>query len=244
VIEDSFFLHNVSDGLDLLYHTKGGKVTINRVWAEGNAGNQLKVHGNASVTNSVIVGNCGYFARNMGGTITSGTLGTQPKSLLSNGDHCRAFGDTMAIGTDRAGETISLVNNTVIGEGNTITVAGGPAGSTLIMRNNIFYGTTYLLEPTRPTGDVYVGAQDYITVDDAFSTKFNLANVQRCGTASIVCADPGLTSINIDSFNPALKTGSAARDSGTTGTLIPAIDIYANPRPAGAGIDRGAIEAQ
>ena len=247
VIEDSLFLHNVSDGLDLLYHDLGGTVTINRVWAEGNAGNQIKVRGTASITNSVVIGNCGYFGRNMGGTITTGTLGTQPKSLLSAGDHCRAFGDTMAVSTTKAGESIALINNTVVGEGNTITVGGGPAGTTLIMRNNILVGFTYLLEPVRPTGDVYIGAEDNITVDEANTTKFNIYNSQRCATASIVCADPGLTArASIDAVDPNLLSTASALDSGVASynSYIPIIDIFGKPRPAGSGVDRGAIERQ
>ncbi|GAB4165446.1 MAG: hypothetical protein Fur0021_40940 [Candidatus Promineifilaceae bacterium] len=36
---DHPFRHNTSDGLDLLYRTRGGTITLNRVRAEGNAGN-------------------------------------------------------------------------------------------------------------------------------------------------------------------------------------------------------------
>ncbi len=42
IIEDSAFLHNTSDGLDLLYHSLGGRVVLNRVHAEGNAGNRSR----------------------------------------------------------------------------------------------------------------------------------------------------------------------------------------------------------
>ncbi|OQY24060.1 MAG: hypothetical protein B6I34_04010, partial [Anaerolineaceae bacterium 4572_32.1] len=58
IIEDSAFLHNTSDGLDLLYHSEGGRISLNRVRAEGNAGNQVKITGQAAITNSVLVGNC------------------------------------------------------------------------------------------------------------------------------------------------------------------------------------------
>jgi hypothetical protein len=61
IIEDSRFLHNTSDGLDLLYHQLGGSISLNRVRAEGNAGSQIKVTGSMAITNSVLVGNCAFF---------------------------------------------------------------------------------------------------------------------------------------------------------------------------------------
>ncbi|MBN1953689.1 MAG: hypothetical protein JW900_01455, partial [Anaerolineae bacterium] len=61
IIEDSAFLHNAQDGLDLLYHSLGGRIVLNRVRAEGNAGNQVKTAGWTEITNSVLVGNCAFF---------------------------------------------------------------------------------------------------------------------------------------------------------------------------------------
>jgi hypothetical protein len=54
--------HNTSDGLDLLYHDSTTTVNIYRSKVEGNAGNQLKIPNSAHVENSMIVGNCAYFA--------------------------------------------------------------------------------------------------------------------------------------------------------------------------------------
>ncbi|TAL25353.1 MAG: hypothetical protein EPO01_03935, partial [Aquabacterium sp.] len=59
IFEDTVFKHNVSDGLDLLYADGTGSVTVNRVWSEGNASNQIKIAGPSSVTNLVAIGNCG-----------------------------------------------------------------------------------------------------------------------------------------------------------------------------------------
>jgi len=55
IIEDSAFLHNTSDGLDLLYHSLGGRIVLDGVHAEGNAGNQVKVAGQLAITNSLLV---------------------------------------------------------------------------------------------------------------------------------------------------------------------------------------------
>jgi len=42
IFTNSNVSHNTSDGIDLLYHNGSGTITINRVRAEGNAGNQVK----------------------------------------------------------------------------------------------------------------------------------------------------------------------------------------------------------
>ena len=42
VFEDSAFLHNTSDGLDLLYARAGSSITLRRVHAEGNAGDEIR----------------------------------------------------------------------------------------------------------------------------------------------------------------------------------------------------------
>ena len=46
-----------------------------RVYAVGNAGNQIKVRGNATIENSLVIGQCGYF---------NGFYD------MVEGDHCRA----------------------------------------------------------------------------------------------------------------------------------------------------------
>jgi hypothetical protein len=62
VIEDSAFLHNTSDGLDLLYaRLTGARIEIRRTIAGGNAGNQIKTTGPAVMENVIAVGNCGFF---------------------------------------------------------------------------------------------------------------------------------------------------------------------------------------
>lgn len=60
IIEESKFLNNTSDGLDLLYAKPGSSIEIRRTLARGNAGNQIKTAGPVLVENSVIVGSCGF----------------------------------------------------------------------------------------------------------------------------------------------------------------------------------------
>ena len=77
------FLHNTSDGLDLLYVRRpGSQIELRRVHAEGNAGNQIKTNGPVTVENSVIVGNCGYF---------------DGQPFTYNVDSCRAAGNAASL---------------------------------------------------------------------------------------------------------------------------------------------------
>jgi hypothetical protein len=96
IIEDSAFLHNTSDGLDLPYHELGGSITLNCVHAEGNAGNQIKVTGQTAIVNSVLVGNCAFF---------------EGQPFTHHVDPCRALGNTLAA-VHTGGESVSIVNST------------------------------------------------------------------------------------------------------------------------------------
>lgn len=57
--EDSRFIHNVGDGLDLGSLDGTGTVAIDRVWSEGNGGHQLRARGAVTVTRTVAVGGPG-----------------------------------------------------------------------------------------------------------------------------------------------------------------------------------------
>jgi hypothetical protein len=138
IIENSAFLHNTSDGLDLLYHDLGGKVVLNNVRAEGNAGNQIKVTGEAELTNVDIVGNCAFFE-------------DQPFTHLV--DHCRANGNAVAL-FYTGGETIDLDQVDVSGQGDGLIMSGVREGSSctgaerLIVRNGRFEGGPDYFDPT------------------------------------------------------------------------------------------------
>lgn len=113
LIEDSEFSHNMQDGFDLLYHTGvNGTVTFNRVRSEGNAGNALKVAGDAEIENSVIIGNCDYFVRNPISETYSGTV-----------EACRATGTPLMVAGWRPGSTAALVNSFLSGTSTTLIEA-------------------------------------------------------------------------------------------------------------------------
>ena len=132
IIEDSTIHHNTSDGLDLLYMKEGGRVTIRRTWAEGNAGNQLKTKGDSLIENSVVVGNCAYFVG---------------YGNMHDGDHCRALGNALSIGL-HATSTATLVNNTITSQGDCLVLSGGGGvGSKLEFVNNLLIGEVDWRQP-------------------------------------------------------------------------------------------------
>jgi hypothetical protein len=137
---------------------------------------------------------------------------------------------------------MTIANSTIVSEGG-ITIYGyGTAGSTLRLRNNILVGLPIFFSTSQQSADTYV--EGAITVDDAYGLKETLRNVICTGTGT-VCGSAGLTSTNRSAVDVTPLTSSAAIDTGApVGGLVPAIDINKRARPAGAGVDRGAIEKQ
>jgi Right handed beta helix region len=233
VFEDCRVLHNTSDGIDLLYHTLGGSITVRRMRAEGNAGNQLKVTGASLVENSVLIGNCAYFAG-------------QP--FTYNVDNCRALGNTVAV-VYTGGESITLVNNTIYGQGDVLVETGARAGYSckgtekLTAINNIFVGDTEFHSPTDKSALFYNDGCPGLTFGEDFSVIHNVKNGCPKTGASSLCADPLLTTISGGSFVVLPKAGSPAVDSGkAVGGVVPGKDFFGYKRPVGQGVDRGACE--
>lgn len=226
IIEDSAFLHNTSDGLDLLYANGTGSVTLNRVWAEGNAGNQIKIGGSAAVSNTVAIANCGYF---------------DGKSFTYNVDPCRAYGDAVVFSLKKSTDVSSFVNSTVVGQGGVVVLAVGPAGSNLKVQNNILIGKPYYFDTSMQMADIYSDAGT-ITVTDGGNLKQTLRSAKCTTSAGVICGTAGVTNDTLTAFNPQLLSTSQARDSGQTGSLVPTADYFGTPRPTGSGIDRGAVE--
>src|SRR3989338_6231974 len=107
VFLNSQISHNVSDGLDLLYHSGNGSITIKRSRFEGNAGNQVKVAANTTIENSIMIGNCNYF---------NGKSFTWNSSGFNN---CRAMGNTVAIAY-HPNMTASIYNSTITENGDAL----------------------------------------------------------------------------------------------------------------------------
>lgn len=245
IIEDSAFLHNTSDGLDLLYHTLGGRVTLNRVRAEGNAGNQIKVAGQSSITNSVLIGNCAFFE-------------DQPFTYWV--DHCRALGSTLLIAyTGR--EQITVMNSTIYGQGDGLIGAGPREGfqcdgsETFHMRNSILVGDADYFDPSDIAFFFYQEGCASLKLDSDYNIAFQVKNIE-CGVdgdfavsgSHDLCQNPELTGpLSGTEYGMTLRPDSPAIDTGDN-TSCPPDDYLGHPRPMdgnGDGsvvCDRGAYE--
>jgi hypothetical protein len=233
IFTDCVISHNTSDGLDLLYHSLGGTITLDRVRAEGNAGNQIKTMGETHMTNCVAVGNCGYF---------------DGQAFTHNVDPCRAAGNALSIGFGSASD-VTMVNSTVYSEGDCLVLIGGCDGAaTFVSRNNVFLGGTDFLQPFESTCYTYSECGS-LTFDQDTNVIDGTKNDDQCPWgANDICADPQLTGpLSGDAFGLEPAAGSPALDSGLdVGSLglIPSVDFLGRPRPAGTGVDRGAYELQ
>jgi hypothetical protein len=228
IIEDSVISHNTSDGLDLLYHRLGGTIRIERVIAQGNAGNQIKTQGNATIVNSVVVGNCAFFTG---------------KPFTHLVDACRAGGNALSIFVD-GGQQTTVVNNTVYSEGDCVMIGGGDCSgrAAITSSNNILVAGTDYLQPFENSCLFFTECAQI-----AFSEDHDLAwNIKDgfCPTGNDnVCADPMFVNAAPEAFDGHLGAGSPARDSGLpVGNGVPALDVAGAARPAGGGVDRGAYE--
>ncbi len=237
IIEDSAFLHNTSDGLDLLYHSLGGSITINRVRAEGNAGNQIKVTGQTTLVNSVLVGNCAFF---------------EGQPFTYDVDNCRALGNTLEL-SFMGGETVSVINNTLYGQGDGLVGAGSREGyscdssEVLFGRNNIFLGDWdwNALNDDPPVYDraflfYYEECAD-LSFDSDYSVLYNTKHSLYTPGANDIQADPKLAgSLSGQRYGMELTADSPAIDAGTA-SGAPAVDIHGNPRPLDGDSDEVAV---
>jgi len=118
IFEDSEFMHNTQDGIDLLYHIgTTGSIKANRIRAEGNVGQQIKFGGNSFVENSVIIGDCNYFFNN-------------PIAFQAGFPNCRAAGTPIMLSNWRSGRESSIVNSTIIGPNKVFVEIGTGGGAT------------------------------------------------------------------------------------------------------------------
>lgn len=203
VFDNCRFLHNTSDGLDLLYVTRpGSAIAIRRTWAEGNAGNQLKTAGPARIENCVVVGNCGYFDG-------------QPFTYFV--DPCRALGNTLSLALG-AGDQAEVVNSTITGEGDCLVLANclGSCDGTegVWLRNNVFIGATDYHQPFENTCLTY--GEGFPS--DPFDLDYSVIETVKGDACPVgphdICGNANLTGMTLDAFDARPLSNSLAIDAG------------------------------
>ena len=132
--------YNTQDGLDALHLIgTGSSMTITRVLAFGNIGQQIKVGGaSGTAVNNLIVGSCQAMAGNIPGT---------PSGFNKRlGPFCRAGDETVLVTAGR-NATLSFDNNTIYSAGRVgieleCDTSSGECDSTskMLFRNNVFVG--------------------------------------------------------------------------------------------------------
>ena len=215
--------HNTSDGIDLLYLRGDGQATVRRSLIDSNAGNQIKVSRSAVIENSVIIGNCSYFA-------------DHPN--MHDGDVCRALGDTVSVGFNDASHT-DLINNTIIGEGNcVISGGGGSAQSVLTIANNLIIGNPYWHSPSQDSCLYYSGSNEQVVWTNNFI--HNVRN-DACPGDSLCSGKPGIKNDSLDNFDPQ-PTQDSPLIAAANAALAPETDFNDLLRGVNGGPDIGAIE--
>jgi hypothetical protein len=135
-----------------------------------------------------------------------------------------------------ATDVLSMTNSTLVGEGNVVVLTDGPAGSSLKLQNNIFIGKPGFFE----LADVFWMQDNTIAVMESGNLKQNLRHA-NCTAPGVICGNAGLVNDSMTALDPHLQPGSAARDSGVWGPLVPTSDFFGTARPSGSAVDRGAV---
>jgi hypothetical protein len=228
IIEDSAFLHNTSDGLDMLYtRLPDALIEIRRTISEGNAGNQVKVTGAVSIENSIIVSNCAYF---------------HDMPFWNNDDDCRAMGDALVLALQPGGQA-SVINSTITGEGNCLMIAECTLDKTcngtekVYVQNTIFQGQKVFWSPGEDNCFAWFDDESSpplpanpFFVDYSLITGVRFGNVNPCPSAHNLCGvSADIANIGIDSFDAHLLPGSPAINAASPDGA-PGVDFDGQPR--------------
>lgn len=192
IFNNTNFISNTSDGLDLLYMAADAEVEITGGTFEHNAGNQVKTNGLTKISNALVGGDCAYFTR----AGIPDTVGV---------DACRAMGNAISLGCQ--GDVQTLSGLTVSGEGDVLLLAGSGCNTTINVDSSSFTG-----------GLQYGAGGDMVAFfyADNSTPTLNLSNVsikdtKDCNNYPDSCNAP-----------PPVVCGNAVCDSGETCTSCPA----------------------
>jgi hypothetical protein len=198
LLEDVFVHHNTSDGLDLRYMDgePSTSVTVRRLYATGNAGNQLKIRGNATVEDSVLVGRCGFFRTR--------------RDHMTDGDHCRAGGNTLQL-VLTPDDRVVVRSNTITGEGGVLIGANeGDDSARITLRNNVLIGFPTFRKPGVRSAPYYANkAPADVSWDD--NLVWQVKN-GACPGDSVCNRDPRLAGMTLGAFDATPLAGSPLAD--------------------------------
>jgi hypothetical protein len=252
-VSHSKFNYNTQDGFDGLHISDDvstfPSLNISSSWAEGNAGQAIKIGTGAASTaiNNVTISNChilddpSAFPNNPSGWIP-----------LDGGDTCRASGNQWAFQM-KNGSTLLLENNTIMGYGTTMFDLGcapldpacGSNGATVTEINDIHVGFPDPDNAGRLASGWYLEPGILATTVTAdhnlwWNVRTLCPDNTIVGETNYVCADPLMVSeSNVNSLNPNLTSGSPAIGAGVSITGI-TTDYNGATRPSPPAI--GAIQ--
>lgn len=189
--------YNTQDGLDALHISgTGSTMTVTRVLAYGNQGQQLKVGGaTATIRNSVIVGNCE--------AMSTQAIPGAPAGFGANlSNSCRA-GNTAVLINVTPGDPATFQGNTIFSAGyiglevEYATSDTGPT-NTLAYNDNVFVGF-YNADSQQNSTPIYSNTNLNMLTNPGASWSNNATFGQRgnwacahAGETGALCTDPGL----------------------------------------------------
>lgn len=198
LIEDAHVHHNTSDGLDFRYMdgADSTRVTVRRLYAVANAGNQLKIRGNARVEHSVLVGRCGFF--------------NGRRDRMLDGDHCRAGGNTLQL-VLTPGDLVYVGNNTITGEGGALIGANeGDDSARIRLQNNVLVGAPTFRKPGVRSAAYYANKAP-AEVSWADNLVWQVKGI-GCPDNSVCNREPPLANLALSSFDATPRANSALAD--------------------------------
>lgn len=210
---------NTQDGLDLLYANGTGSISVDQGYFARNAGQDLKLKGNATITHSVFIAWCSAMKH---------------AGYPAGKDACRAGGGEVA-DMNAPNQTVTFAYNTVIGESNCLFSGDSDkadASDTYLIHNNIFIGKprwdgnglsclTWFSDGTYPEKVVY---RDNIV--------WNVRH-DACPPGSL-CTDPLLKNETLEAFDPTPLHDSPALRAGAHASKGPVHEVRARSPAAGA----------